>query len=48
MVEHCMVMVHGGSWAAGGQADWKIMVVERKYSQQMRVSPAVNMKVRCL
>ena len=48
MAEHCMVMAHGESWAAGGQADWKITLVGRKYSQRMRVSPAVNMKVRYL
>ena len=48
MEEHCMVMAHGESWAAGGQADWKVTLVGRKYSQQMRASRAVNMNVKYL
>ena len=33
MVEHCMVMVHGESWAVGGQVGWKNVLGGRKYLQ---------------
>lgn len=45
MVERCMMMVRGESWAVDEQADWKMTVEGRKCLQQMRVFRAVGMRV---